>query len=203
MDIGLLLEDLSKVREKIRKLTAIKRELLARLKGAPENKVLLAKRDEIDRQLQVANKEWTAHALSDDPQEYNRLVTKLTSTDKLTDADAPIIKQIYAAQLVKAEEDKLHDDDLEIWEDLRGKLSGTVIDKILAGLRKVIPVREDQYKYPTRKLIRKQSLFRSSFGKTRSYGGRGGSVLNKMRKNIQKIQESKFSKKLDMILREL
>jgi hypothetical protein len=49
---------------------------------------------------------------------------------------------------------------------------------------------EDQYKYGSRKLIRAQSAYPSSFGKTKSFGGRGGAKNESFEDSLkQKLEE--------------
>ena len=199
-----LLEDLSEIRSEIAELISAKRETLAKIKANPENTSLRRKLEILDKKLQSANRKWVGQALLDDPKEYSRIFGQLLSKDKLGQEDEKAIRQIYAAQQIKAQEGELGKADIGFWERIKAKIPEQVrghIDTMVQNLQSIKPmsVSEDQYKSPSRKMVRDQSSFPSSFGKTKSFGGVGGS-----KKNIsyKRLSESAFSKKLNIVLEE-
>ncbi|MBD3407275.1 MAG: hypothetical protein GF411_14240 [Candidatus Lokiarchaeota archaeon] len=152
-----ILEDLQEIRSQMRDLIATKRDLMDRLDADPSNKALRSKLDDIQFKIRSANEQWKEEAIVQDP-----------------NPSREDIKQLFLAHAAKASAGELRGSDLKIWEKLKTKLPNGVVDKIISMLRDAATatMQEDQYKYPNRKHIRKQSLFRSSFNKSRSFGGR-------------------------------
>jgi len=200
-----LFEDLAEIRSEISGLIDAKRSTLAKIKSSPENMALRRKLELIDKNLQKANRKWVGQALLDDPREYSKILGRLLAKDKLGQEDEKAIRQVYAAQQLKAEQGELGEGDIGFWERIKDKIPESVrghIDTMVKTLKSVKPLviaSEDQYKSPNRKMIRDQSGFPSSFSKTKSFGGVGGS-----KKNIsyKRLSESAFNKKLDSVLKE-
>lgn len=152
-----ILEDLQEIRSQMRDLIGTKRDLMDRLEADPSNKALRSRLDDIQFQIRSANEQWKEEAIIQDP-----------------NPSKEDIKQLFLAQTAKAAAGELQGSDLKIWNKLKNKLPEGAADKIIEMLRNAstATVQEDQYKYPNRKQIRKQSMFRSSFNKSRSFGGR-------------------------------
>lgn len=64
----------------------------------------------------------------------------------------------------------------DVYIDDRAQDGSGSWNKILSSVTKRLELKEDQYKYPHRKRHRKFSAFRSSFGKSRTFGGATESV---------------------------